>query len=46
MEGDAAKVLRSDFAQVNGSGVKMATKIPVEQAEVRALALRALGVNE
>jgi len=45
VEGDAAKVLRADFAQVNGLGVKMATRVPAEQAEVRALALRALGAQ-
>ena len=45
VEGDAAKVLLSDFAQVNGTGVKTATRVAAERAEVRALALYALGAQ-
>jgi hypothetical protein len=42
VRGDAAKILRRDFGQVAGAGVRAATNSPAEQAQIRALVLHAL----
>ncbi len=39
---DAAKILRRDFGQASGGGVRAATSSRAEQAEIRALVLHAL----
>ena len=39
---EAAKILRRDFGQVAGAGVRAATNSPAEQAQIRALVLHAL----
>jgi len=39
---DTVRVLRADFARLAGSGIRAASPLRAEQAEVRALAMRAL----
>ena len=43
VQGDAAAILRRDFAQVSGKGVRAASDSRVGQAQIRALVLHALG---
>jgi hypothetical protein len=42
VQGDTAKILLRDFTIPSGSGVRAATAVRSEQAEIRALALHAL----
>jgi hypothetical protein len=42
VQGDAATILRRDFGQVSGKGVRAATNSRAEQAQIRALVLHAL----
>ncbi len=43
VQGDAAKILRLDFGQVSGGGVRAAASSLAEHAQIRALVLHALG---
>jgi hypothetical protein len=42
VQGDAATILRADFAQPAGGGARTATTDRAEQAEIRALTLAVL----
>lgn len=42
VQGDAVAILRDHFARPNGAGVRAASPVPAERAEVRALTLAVL----